>query len=411
MAHHYDLSTFEHYSKNDWGHYTLEDVGKHNKKGDIWVTVNGLVIDLSTFTMEHPGGEMVMLAFAGKDASSEFNTIHPAHVLEAFVHDRVIGELINYSAEKSVRKVAPSSERKGQMPGLPSWFAPKGQMNHFMGWVWALIYMAYYLIFAIAMTIFSVQAFTINKDRKGLTRSAMFMIFFVFVHALGNMHLMKGPDDFNGYGYFFVRLYFPKCDFNAVELYLAMALTMHISVGLKRAWGKRSMGIASGQLNLAITGLMILTFLMKHFQDFRFGDTAQFGPYYVRAPPYIVNYQGLLKGDLFWDYDKSIIPSPTRNIYLLEYQIFSSAFNSVFYIVATIIFMTHACIGWKNAVPVLGIPRKDLTTRIRMLGYVLILLIGSMYLAFPVYCNATDPYHGEELDIQTADFYKKFQTK
>ena len=40
-----------------------------------------------------------------------------------------------------------------------------------------------------------------GKDRKGLTRSAMFLIFFVTIHGLGNVHVFKGPDDFNGYGY------------------------------------------------------------------------------------------------------------------------------------------------------------------------------------------------------------------
>ena len=29
----------------------------------------------------------------------------------------------------------------------------------------------------------------------------------IVVHAVGNLHLFKGPDDLNGYGYFHVRLY------------------------------------------------------------------------------------------------------------------------------------------------------------------------------------------------------------
>ena len=73
---------------------------------------------------------------------------------------------------------------------------------------------------------------------------------------------------------------------------------------------------------------------------------------------------------------------------MLEYKIFSSAFNFVFYVSAGIIFMSHACLGWKNAVTVLGIPRKDLTTRICMLLYLLNFLIGMGYISFPVYILA-----------------------
>merc|ERR1712137_797945 len=31
---------------------------------------------------------------------------------------------------------------------------------------------------------------------------------FIVIHAVGNLHVFLGPDDFNGYGYFYVRLYF-----------------------------------------------------------------------------------------------------------------------------------------------------------------------------------------------------------
>ena len=51
----------------------------------------------------------------------------------------------------------------------------------------------------ICATIFS----EISNDRTGLTRSAVFLIFFIVVHAVGNLHVFKGS---NGYGYFHVRL-------------------------------------------------------------------------------------------------------------------------------------------------------------------------------------------------------------
>ena len=59
------------------------------------------------------------------------------------------------------------------------------------------------------------------------------------------------------------------------------------TVALKRTWDmKLGMGIKSGQLNLAISGLALLTFMTIHLVQFRFGDTDQFGPYMVCPPPY-----------------------------------------------------------------------------------------------------------------------------
>ena len=35
---------------------TMEDVAKHNKKGDMWVVLNGRVLNVSNFLSQHPGG-------------------------------------------------------------------------------------------------------------------------------------------------------------------------------------------------------------------------------------------------------------------------------------------------------------------------------------------------------------------
>merc|ERR1711920_35635 len=53
--------------------YSLEEVGKHTSKTDCWVVVNGQVLDVTSFLKEHPGGELAILTFAGRDASEEFN--------------------------------------------------------------------------------------------------------------------------------------------------------------------------------------------------------------------------------------------------------------------------------------------------------------------------------------------------
>merc|ERR1719230_948932 len=75
------------------GGYTLEEVAKHNTKASCWVVLDGKVLDVTKFLTEHPGGELAILTFAGKDATEEFNMIHPPDVVGKYAPDAVIGEI------------------------------------------------------------------------------------------------------------------------------------------------------------------------------------------------------------------------------------------------------------------------------------------------------------------------------
>ena len=55
------------------GGIPLTEVAKHNTKTDCWVVVDGQVLDVTSFLSDHPGGELAILTFAGKDATEEFN--------------------------------------------------------------------------------------------------------------------------------------------------------------------------------------------------------------------------------------------------------------------------------------------------------------------------------------------------
>merc|ERR1711907_537372 len=94
----------------------------------------------------------------------------------------------------------------------------------------------YYMICAfckeIVSTIFSTlpTSIKLTGDRSGLTRSAFFLIMFIVIHAVGNLHVFLGPDDFNGYGYFYVRLYWTGFGLpaNIVEEYILLSALLHV---------------------------------------------------------------------------------------------------------------------------------------------------------------------------------------
>jgi cytochrome b involved in lipid metabolism len=59
----------------------MEEVAKHVTNDDCWVVVAGDVLNVTSFLKEHPGGELAIMTFAGKDATHEFNMIHPPDVI------------------------------------------------------------------------------------------------------------------------------------------------------------------------------------------------------------------------------------------------------------------------------------------------------------------------------------------
>lgn len=64
--------------------YTLEEIQKHNCQGDAWIIIQGLVYDISKFAAMHPGGEKLILKYAGKDATEVFYSYHRHEVLAKY---------------------------------------------------------------------------------------------------------------------------------------------------------------------------------------------------------------------------------------------------------------------------------------------------------------------------------------
>merc|ERR1712048_1312717 len=147
------------------------------------------------------------------------------------------------------------------------------------GCIGSIAYMVLGFMKEIIFTIFGQKNIVLTNDRIGLTRSAMFLFVFVIIHAIGNLHVLLGPDDFNGYGYFYVRLYWTGFGFHAniVEEYVLLCALLHVAVAVKRTWDiSINYTIASGKLNLAFSGIALLIFMTIHLFQFRFGDTQQY---------------------------------------------------------------------------------------------------------------------------------------
>jgi len=73
--------------------FTMEEVAKHNKKEDLWVVVKGVVMDLTNWVDEHPGGPNAIFNFMGRDATEEFAMLHDDEVIPKYAPGQVIGRV------------------------------------------------------------------------------------------------------------------------------------------------------------------------------------------------------------------------------------------------------------------------------------------------------------------------------
>lgn len=80
--------------------FTMEEVMKHNSEADCWIVVNNEVINATPFLHKHPGGKQVLLLWAGKDASTEFNMFHKKDAIIKYAPEIILGTLRSPLASK-----------------------------------------------------------------------------------------------------------------------------------------------------------------------------------------------------------------------------------------------------------------------------------------------------------------------
>ncbi|CAO3627949.1 unnamed protein product [Cunninghamella blakesleeana] len=94
---------------------SLDEVAKHNKKGDLWLIIHGKVYDLTNFLPDHPGGQKILLKYGGKDATSAFDPIHPPDIIARFLSPEVCLGTIDQAALDKQPKVLTEEEKRLQL--------------------------------------------------------------------------------------------------------------------------------------------------------------------------------------------------------------------------------------------------------------------------------------------------------
>ncbi|KAI1949842.1 Osmotic growth protein [Ophidiomyces ophidiicola] len=84
-----DISDFKVPEKE----FSMDEVSRHNKKDDLWIVVKGVVMDVSNWLDEHPGGPQALFSHMGRDATEEFEMLHDDEVIPKYASEIVIGRV------------------------------------------------------------------------------------------------------------------------------------------------------------------------------------------------------------------------------------------------------------------------------------------------------------------------------
>ncbi|BGP08453.1 hypothetical protein JCM10049v2_004300 [Rhodotorula toruloides] len=99
---------------------TGAEVAKHNSSESLWMIINGKAYDLTEFQTNHPGGQKILLKFAGRDATEEYEPIHPPGTIEeALSADKHLGDVDMSTLlpeQKIVEQAVPKSTTAGDAP-------------------------------------------------------------------------------------------------------------------------------------------------------------------------------------------------------------------------------------------------------------------------------------------------------
>ncbi|KIJ20430.1 nitrate reductase [Paxillus involutus ATCC 200175] len=74
---------------------THAELEANNSKDSLYVLLHGKVYDVTKFIDEHPGGDEVILAEAGKDATEAFEDVGHSDEARELLPDMCIGEFEN----------------------------------------------------------------------------------------------------------------------------------------------------------------------------------------------------------------------------------------------------------------------------------------------------------------------------
>ncbi|KAJ4497502.1 FMN-dependent dehydrogenase-domain-containing protein [Lentinula lateritia] len=95
---------------------TTEEIAKHNDASSCWIIIKNNVYDVTEFLSVHPGGPSIILKYAGGDATSAYDPIHPPDTIQKNLSpSQCLGPLITTTSTTDWKDRVPVEQTQDEM--------------------------------------------------------------------------------------------------------------------------------------------------------------------------------------------------------------------------------------------------------------------------------------------------------
>ncbi|KAJ3915705.1 FMN-dependent dehydrogenase-domain-containing protein [Lentinula edodes] len=95
---------------------TTEEIAKHNDASSCWIIIKNEVYDVTEFLSIHPGGPSIILKYAGSDATSAYDPIHPPDTIQKNLSpSQCLGPLITTTNTTDRKDRVPVEQTQDEM--------------------------------------------------------------------------------------------------------------------------------------------------------------------------------------------------------------------------------------------------------------------------------------------------------
>jgi cytochrome b involved in lipid metabolism len=81
----------------------LSELEQHSTNQDCWISVHGVVMDITPFLNEHPGGPDVIVSVSGRDCTQEFEDVGHTDSARGMGNKYIIGSLNGLAESQELR--------------------------------------------------------------------------------------------------------------------------------------------------------------------------------------------------------------------------------------------------------------------------------------------------------------------
>ncbi|KZT12597.1 cytochrome b5 [Laetiporus sulphureus 93-53] len=118
---------------------TYEELKAHNSKESLYILIHQKVYDVAKFIDEHPGGDEVILAETGKDATEAFEDVGHSDEARSILKDLYVGDF----EKDGVLKAKPAYDNSSTSHAVNSavqqgsnlmYFVPLAMLGAYFAW-------------------------------------------------------------------------------------------------------------------------------------------------------------------------------------------------------------------------------------------------------------------------------------